>query len=816
MDTFLQDVRFALRQISRQRATTAVVVLTLALGISANTSMFSAMNGILFRTAPVASPDRLTWLTVSFGKQKSPSNMSYPDYQDVRARARSFSGILGYTHVRLSFGGAQPERLRGEIVTGNYFSVLGVPAALGRTFTADEDATPGANAVAMLSDDFWHRRFGGDSLVIGRSIVLNGHPFSVIGVAPRGFTGVEMNDDDPQSIWIPVSMLATAEPTWSGLLTDRNSSGFLRVIGRLAPGVSRASASGELAVIGPQLRPASTKEEDVPALHSSALAGSVDPSNRSEMLPVFSLMMVVPLLVLVVACANAANVLVARGLSRRKEIAVRRALGASRARLARQLITESVLLSLIAGGVGVLFSFWMTSLIARVGEVPPGVVAALAPDRTVMIATLLLSGITGVIFGFAPALTATGTSLSPSLRNEGVTLSFGRQRHRLRDAFVVSQVAVSLVLLVTAGLFARSLSKALRVDPGYTAHDGVYLSFDLSKQNYSADRQAAFERDVLDRVHAIPGVQTVGLASTVPFGGTYEGGAARAEGTAEDVRGAEYFRSSVTPGFFDALGISLVTGRTFTDRDDASSAKVVVINERLAQRLWPDGGAIGKRLSMGGRNEPMREVVGVVRNGRYANLTESPRGYIYLPQRQEPSSSLVLVTRTSGAPSAIVNSVRVAAQSLDPNLPLFNVSTFAERLHGAADKQQAASSMLAVFGALALILAALGMFSVTAHGVAMRTREIGIRMALGARTMDVSRLFVREGLRRSVVGVAIGLAISAGLSKLLATFLFGLTATDTLTFAGAAGVLCLVAAVASYIPARRAARVDPVVALRAD
>jgi predicted permease len=816
METFLQDVRFALRQISRQRATTAVVVLTLALGMGANTSMFSAMNGILFRTAPVAAPDRLTWLTVSFGKSKSPGNMSYPDFLDVRARAKSFSGMLGYAHTMLSFGGTQPQRVRGELVTANYFSVLGIPAALGRTFGADEDAAPNANAVAMLSNDFWRREFAGDSGIIGRSIVLNGHPFSVIGVAPPGFTGVEMNDDEPHAIWIPISMLATAEPTWAGLLNDRQSSGFLRAIGRLAPGVSRANANGELAVISSQLRPASTKEEDVPSMRASALVGSVDPSNRDEILPIFSLLMIVPLLVLVVACANAANVLVARGLARRKEIAVRRALGASRARLARQLLTESVLLSLMAGGLGVLFSFWMTSLIARVGEVPPGVVAALSPDRMVMLATLLLSAVTGVIFGLAPALTATSTSLSPSLRNESVTLSIGRQRHRLRDVFVVSQVAVSLVLLVTAGLFARSLSKALRVDPGYSARDGIYLSFDLGKQNYPADGQAAFKRDVLARVRAIPGVKAAGLSTTVPFGGSYDGGAARSEGMAEDARGVSVLRSNVSPGFFDALGVTLAAGRTFTENDDAAAANVVIVNELLAKRLWPDGGAVGKRLRIGGNTAPLREVVGVVRNGRYANLTETPRGYAYLPEGQEPSASLVVVVRTAGAPESLVNPVRAAVQSLDANLPLFNVTTFAERLHGAADKQQAASSMLGVFGVLALVLAALGMFSVTAHGVAVRTREIGIRMALGARTGDVSRLFVREGLGRSTVGIVLGLAISAGLSKVLAAFLFGLTATDLLTFASGAALLCFVALLASYIPSRRAARVDPIVALRAE
>jgi predicted permease len=793
-----------------------VAATTLALGIGANTSMFTLLNATLFRSAPGADPDRLVWVTAVAGRSRELRNMSYPDYADVRDRSKSFTGLLGYAHVWVSFGGSTPERVRAEAVTGDYFDVLGVRAAMGRMFRVDDDGAQGAHPVAVLSDAFWRRRFGSDPGVLNRTIVLNGHPFTVIGVAPPGFSGVEINDDEPQSIWLPMAMIGTAEPGLETFLTDRYSSGFMRVIGRLAPGVTRARANAELAVLAAQLRPDAHSDGDRLSLSALAVAGGVDPTNRGQLLPVLSLLMVVPALVLLVACANAANVLLARGLARRKEIAMRRALGASRMRLVRQLLTESVLLSLLAGGLGVLLSFWMTGLIARLGEVPAGIVASLTPDANVVIATTLLAAGTGIIFGLAPALTATRPSLAPALKDEAVTLGLGRQRHRLRDVFVVGQVAVSLVLLVTAGLFARSLAKALSVDPGFAARSGVYLSFDLARQGYPRARQEEFERDVLTRVSALPGVEAAALTSAAPYGGSYQGLEVRAEGVSADDGGVMAFSARITPAFPAALGIALVRGRQFTDRDNATSAPVVIVNEVLARRVWPGSDPVGKRLRMGDRDHALREVVGVVRDVRYMDLTTAPPAFLFMPELQQPAGALVLMARTSQPGAAMLGAVRAAAQSIDTDLPLFNARTFEQALHGASDKQQAASSMLAVFGLLSLALAALGLFSVTAHGVALRTREIGIRMSLGARSGDVLALFVREGMGRTAVGVAIGLALSAGLSRVLAGFLFGLRATDTLTFASGAAILCAVAAVASYIPARRASRVDPMVALRAE
>jgi predicted permease len=664
-----------------------------------------------------------------------------------------------------------------------------------------------------MSDGFW-RRLGAGPRAVNSTITINGHPFTVIGVAPPGFAGVEINDDEPLAIWVPMAMIAAAQPGWDGFLTDRNVSGWLRVLGRLAPSVALPEASAELAVIASQLRPQAVKAEDRIRLLTFKASGGLDPSNRIEVIPVLSLLMVVPALVLVVACANAANVLLARSLARRKELAVRRALGATRARLVRQLLTESVMLSAVAGGLGVFLSFWLTAVIAQFGEIPPGIVTALAPDVRVLAATTVVAALAGIIFGLAPALSSTRPSLVPALKNEGITLGIGPTRHRLRDALVVGQVAVSLVVLVTAGLFVRSLSKAFQADPGYGAKTGAYLSFDLGRQGYSSARQESFERNLLAKVEAVPGIEAAALASTIPFGGRYDGGDAQPEGAGADARGVPLYMASVTPAYFDVLRLPLVRGRAFTLHDDAAAPPVVIVNEALARRLWPGDEAIGKRLRIGGKGEPLREIVGVARDGKYHNLAESQLDFLFFPERQRPSSALVLAVRTSADPVALLGAVRRAAQSLDPDLPLFSETTFAAALHGAADKQQAAASMLAVFGTLALLMAALGMYGVTAHGVELRTREIGIRMSLGARAAAVLSLFVREGLGRTAIGVAIGLVISATLSRVLAKFLFGLAATDALTFAGGALVLCAVAAIASYLPARRAARVDPIVALR--
>jgi predicted permease len=812
MEDFFHDLRYSARQLVRGRASTVIAVLTLALGIGANTSVFTLLNATLFRSAPVADPDHLVWITGVSDHGRNYESISYPDYTDIRDHASGFSGVVAWANLRVSIGGATPERVQGQLVSGNFFEVLGVRAERGRTFRPEEDGAPGAHPVVVLSDAYWRSHFGASAQAVDSTIMIDGHSFTVIGIAARGFGGVELNDEEALGMWIPMAMAAQTAPDDPTLLTDRNAE-WLRVGGRLTTGVSRDRADAALAALSRQLRTV-TPRDSTWTLTALTLTGAIDPTARRQAVPVFAMVMLVPALVLLVACANVANLVLARALARRKEFAMRRALGATRSRMIRQLLTESILLSLLAGAAGVVLSFWMTSLITRFGNIPVGIAATLTPDLRVLAATGMLALFSGAMFGLAPALSATRPSVAPALKDEGVTIGIGERRHRLRDAFVVSQVAVSLVLLITAGLFLQSLSKALRVNPGFDPRNALTLSFDLGLQGYSAAARQSFERDILAGAISLPGVESAALAGVLPLSGRTVGSAVRPEGAPSDRGGISAGESSVSPGFFRTMRIPLTSGRDFTDNDNASAAPVVIVNGSLARVLWPGADPIGKRLRMSGNDEPLREVVGVAADIKYRNLSEERRAFLYLPQRQRPSAALSLVVRTTGDPAGMILPVARVARALDPQLPLYNVMTLGQMLRQSADIQQAASAMLGVFGALALLLAALGMYGVTAHSVAMRTREIGIRMSLGARTGDVLSLFVREGVGRSLVGVAIGLVLSAAVSILAARFLFGLGAMDMLAFAGGAVILCAVAAVASYVPARRAAKVDPVVALR--
>src|SRR5262245_13950596 len=778
MDTLLQDLKYAVRQLAGRPGVSAIIVLTLALGIGANTAMFSVLNAVLFRPAPVSQSGRLVWIGALRGQSRALQGLSYPDFVDVRARARQLDGVLAYAHLWLSLGGGASERIRGEAVSANYFDLLGVRPALGRTFQPEEGEAGGPHDVAVLSDGFWRRRFSAAPDVLGRTVVINGTPFTVIGVAPPGFGGIEINDDAPVAVWLSLGAMAEAAPEAKGFLTDRFSSGWIRTIGRLAPGASRDGAAAELAALAQALRPRSDAQERY-TLTAAPVRGGVDPSNRSEALPILSLLMLVPVLVLVVACANAANVLLSRGIARRKELAVRRALGATRGRLVRQLLTESVWLALLAAATGVLLSFVLTAVVARIGAIPAGVVAAFTPDGHVLIATTLMAVAVGILFGLLPAVSATRHPLAPALKNEGITFRLGGGRFRLRDGLVVAQITVALVLMVTAGLFTRSLSKAVTADPGFSERRGLYISFDLAQQRYDVTRQVTFQREVIRAVSALPAVRAAAVASMVPFGSHFEGTSFSLAAAADDESVFGYV-SSVSSQYFSALGIPLTEGRAFTEHDGASAPGVVIVNEHLARRLWPDKSALGQVVRLG--SGELREVVGVTPTGKYANLVESATGQAYVPLEQREAPAAVLVVSTTTDPASLVASVRRAMQALNPDLPLYDVTTFGEAIRGGAHKARAAAAALAVFGVLALVLTLVGIYGVTAHGVTLRTREIGIRMSLGARASDVLRLFVTGSLKRSVVGIVLGMMVSVALSRVLGRFLYGLSPTAALSF----------------------------------
>lgn len=805
-----KDARHAARQLVRRPAWSLTVLMTLALGLGANTSIFALVNAMLFRPAPGQHPEQLVWVATMEGQSGHVRNMSYPGYTDLRDRGKTMSGLMAYGGTDFSVGGQRAERLYGNLVTGNYFEVLGMPAAIGRTFAADEDTIPGAHPVVVLGDRLWRGRFGADPHIGGTTAVINGRQFTVIGVAPAGFVGVELGEN--AELWVPMAMQSLAMPSDPGLLQDAGA-GWLRVVGRLRDGTDAAQADAEMLALSKQAEAPGTKPEDERLAHVTPIQGGLDPSNRSDLVPVLALISIVPALVLLVACFNVANVLMARNVGRRKEFAMRRAIGATRARLVGQLLVESLLLALLAAASGFVVSFGLTALIVHFGDVPAEVAMVLRPDAYVLGATTGLAVLTTLVFGLAPALTATKFELLPSLKDEGPASTSGTGRRRLRGAFVVAQVAVSLALLITAGLFLQSLSKAISVDPGFEPRGAATLSVDPALQGYSPERQRAFVAQLIAAASALPGVTSATVTSIVPLSGRMAGTDAVSE--APEARASATF-ASIAPRYFESMRIGLVRGRDFSAVDVAGSPPVVIVNQTLAARLWPDADAIGRRLRADDRGQPWREVVGVVRDGKYADLTERARGAFYMPMAQHPQSPLTLVARSAGDSRELIRGLTDAAQRLDPDMPLFRVQTLEDNIRQVVDKQRAAASLLGVFGAVTLLLAAIGIYGVASHAVSLRTREIGIRMSLGARAADVLRMFVRETLTLAIVGVVVGLALSAAASQLLASFLFGLRPTDAMTFAGAAAVICLVAVAASYIPARRAARVDPLRALRHD
>ena len=821
----IHDLKYALRALLKTPGFTFVAVATLALGIGANTAVFSLLNAALFREVDAPESNRLVWLVGTRQGQSRFRSLSYPEYREHSRREDVFSGVMTYQDVPLALGsgsGAEPERIDGLVVTGNYFAVLGVRPQLGRTFLPEEDATPLTHAVVVLSDVLWRQRFGGDSAIVGRGIILNGKSYTVVGVAPPGFGGIDLG---PQGqVFVPMAMLDHLQPENGGLLTDWNA-GWLRAVGRLRPGVELEQARAAVRQAGQAIAAAHPGVMDERSASVEPLAGGLDPNNRHEGLPIFILLMAVPAMVLLIACSNAANLLLARAASRRREIGVRLALGASRSRLIGMLVAESLWIGLFAGVLGILSSLWIVDLVGALGNVPAFITGVMAPDVRVLAFSMTLALLTGLLFGLVPALGATRPNVISAIKEDSGGTRF--HRSRLVSTFVVAQVSVSLVLLVVAGLFMRTLSKATSVDVGFDTRRGVTAAFDLTMQGYDNTRRQAFYEDLVRRAAALPGVEHVSLSSNLPLSSRMvqlqvvpEGAPPYSEENArsEYAEGISVGQTTVWPDFFRTLGIQLLAGRDFTMRDDATAPGVVIINQTLANRLWPGENAVGKRLRFTGPNEPLREVVAVSQDGKYDELTEDPRPYIYTPERQALRffSDMTVVIRTVGDPEPMLPSIRALIHEMDQHLPVYRVRTLQAHVLERLDKERAASALLGAFGALALILAALGLYGVMSYAVAQRTREMGIRMAIGAARGDVRSMVVREGVRLAAVGIVVGLALSAAFTRVLARFLFGVTPTDMATFGIVSIMMIGIAAAASLMPARRATRVDPMVALRSE
>ena len=824
MDSLWQDLRYAVRLLARSPGITAMAVLALALGMGANTAIFSLVNGALLRPlAAVQDPDRLVTLERT-QNGKAQYSFGYPDYVDYRDHNSSLVGLAAHCGTPISFNNGAAERLRGDLISGNYFAVLGVTPAVGRLITADDDDQPGAHPVAVLSYGFWQRAFGADPGVVGSGIKLNGYDFTVVGVTSRDFSGTEKGGS--YDVWVPIKMQVQAMPRTMGRhwFNDR-SAGWLTLFGRIKPGVSVDKAQSELTAIARGLEqsyPDTNKGRGV-----SVLAGvGLDSDERSSLGNFMTLLFAAVILLLLIACSNVANLLLLRATSRQREIAVKLALGATRGRLARQLLTEGLLLSLIAGGLGLLLAPWSTQLILAFQQPAYGLRGVdISPDGRVLAFTAVLSIMTAVVFGLAPAIRASKVDLVSSLKDG--TPSSGRRRSRLQGCLVVAQVALSLVLLIGAGLAVRTMRHAMTLDRGFDSDNLVLMSMDLTIRGYSESQGRSFYEELIRRVDALPGVISSSLAKTVPPNDWSDRLSVFLPGeeptpdvlrTRLDDLGLRVDANIIAPDYFRTLGIPLVEGREFTDRDRVGAPLVAILNEKLANRLWPGESAVGKLLSVPFWREPrpLVRIIGVARDTKHRSLLADMPLLVYQPELQVYDGRATLVARTSGDPATLIPAIRGEVAALDKDLTLYAVKTMSEQIESTLWQQRMAAGLIGIFGLLALALAAIGIYGVIAHSVEQRTREIGIRMALGADARAVRRMILRQGFTLVLTGVLVGLAGAFTLTRLMSWVLYGVSATDPLTFVISSVVLVGAALGACLVPARRATRVDPMIALRCE
>jgi macrolide transport system ATP-binding/permease protein len=811
-----KDISYAIRSLLKRPGFVSIAVITLALGIGANTAIFSLVNAVLLRSLPVERPSEVVSVAVR-GKDDSMSAFSYPNYRDFRDRNETLSGLLVYRFVPLSLSrsGAN-ERVWGFEVSGNYFDVLGVKAIRGRTFLPEEDKTPLANPVAVVSYESWQRRFGGDPDLVGKDVLLNNHQFKVIGIAPENFKGTELVYTP--EIWLPASMMGWVEPG-ADWLDDRNTRNFF-AIGRLKPGVDTRQAEASLNLLALQLAkeyPDTNEGQTVKVVPP----GFILPELRGAVVSFTWVLMAAVALVLLVTCTNLAGLMLARATDRRREIAIRLAMGANRWRLIRQLLTESVLLSVIGGVAGMLLAVWIVQLLLAFK--PPidfPLSLDVSVDWRVLLFSFAVSLVAGAIFGLAPALQATRPGVSQALRE--TSAQGGASRTRLRSVLVVAQIAISLVVLISAGLVVRTLLQLQTMNPGFDPQNALTMSFDLGLQGYDRQRGQQFYRQLSERVRALPGVKSAAVSDYIPLSLNFNSRNIFVEGQPAE-RGENVplaMNSSAGPRYFETMRTPLVHGREFTDQDQDGSERVAIVNETFVKKLMTSvnssSEAIGKRIAFGSAGGPYVRIVGVAREGKYFNIAEDPRPFVWTPLAQDYSTNGILTVRTEGNPEPLLAAVRKEVQALDPNLPLFDVKTLSEHMRFALFPARVAATVLGVFGLVALLLSAIGIYGITSYTVAQRTHEIGIRLALGAQLSDVLSLVLRHGLKLTAIGAALGLFGAYLATRAITSVLYGVSPTDPLTFGLVSLVLVGVALVACYVPSRRATKVDPLIALRSE
>ncbi len=813
MDRLRQDLAVTFRRLRSSPGFTVAAIVTLALGIGANTAIFTAVNALVFRPLPVAHPNELVSLNTRAGKDEFPVQ-SYPNYIDLRDRNTVLAGLAGYRMAPINFsrGESNGARIWSYEVTGNYFDILGVKPLAGRVLHREDDVTRRGHPVAVITYACWQKRFGADPGIIGQRIKLNGLDYTIVGVTPKGFSGTEVVFTP--DIFVPIAMEPLIEPGYDWL--DRRSNQNLCVIGRLNPGVTLPQAEAGLNAIASELAREYPKDNGGMRLEltESGLFGSM---LRGAVHGFAAVLMGVAGLVLLIACVNLASLLLARATDRRKETAIRLALGAARGRLIRQLLTETLVLSILGGAAGLLLAFWLTKLFgAWQPPVDVPVLPALAVDTRVMLFAFLASLAAGILFGLAPALQSTRTNLAPALKNEAVADRL--RRFSLRDLLVGGQVALSVVLVIGSVLVVRSLQRVLDLHLGFEPRHAASVSFDTSLQGYQETTGREFQRRLLQKVRAMPGIQAAGTVSGLPLTLNWNNDGVVIEGkpvqkAAERPMAATFY---ISPGYLRAAQTRLISGRDFDDNDKKGSRAVALVNETFARQLLPGENPIGKRF----RDDPEKgewiEIVGIVEDGKYRSLGEKPNIAAFRPVAQDWDPTATLVARSSLPEEQVAGLLRRAVAELDPSMPVYDAGSLEDQLGLVLFPARIAAVVLGAFGVLALMLAATGVYGIMAYAVSRRTREIGIRMALGAKPGQVIGVVLSHTAILLAAGTAIGVMLALLAGRFVSQILYGISPADPVTYTAAVGLMALVAFAACLFPIRRAIRVDPVTALRTE
>ena len=827
MHAVAQDIRYAVRSLAATPGFTLVVVLTLALGIGANTAIFSLTDQVLLRLLPVKSPEQLVLLDgpgAFQGRTFNNGTFSYPMYRDFRDQGHVFDGVLARFPSPLTLmTSGQAERVGGELVSGNYFDVLGVRAHIGRTFTQEDDRTPGGHPVAVLSYNFWMRRFAGDRSVLSRTVTLNGLPMTIVGVTPQGFYGIVVGENP--DVMVPVMMKAQMTPTWDDLQNRRSR--WLTVMGRLKPGVSVTQAEAAMNVVYRQIN-----EREITEIRTTSqsfrkrfvekhLFLRAGQKGRSDLRSQFSTPILVLMgmvgLVLLIACANVANLLLARGAARQKEVAIRLALGASRGAIVRQRLVESLVLSGAGAALGLAFSWWTGTLLLKMLPFDEASrTLSATPDARVTAFALAAAFLTAILFGLAPALQSTRPALTTALKDESGGVVGGTGHARFRKGLVVVQVGLSVLLLAGAGLFARSLYNLKTLNPGFQADQLLGFSIDPSLNGYPRDRSVTVFQQLEDALAQLPGVRSATASVIALMTDSNWSSTVKVEGyTSKEGEDMNPSVNGVGPGFFATMGQPLVKGREFTVKDVFGAPRVAIINETMATYFFGTGNPLGRHIGWGRDQAADIEIIGIVKDSKTTTLRQQSQRFVYVPYMQEAElGQMTFYVRARGDAAGVGASVRQAAQRVDKNLPIFDMKTMTAVMDESLFIERMVAALSVAFGALATLLAAVGLYGVMSFTVARRTREIGVRMALGAERSSVMWLVLKEVALMVGIGVGVGLPLAFALSRVVQSQLFDLSAHDPIALFAAAAILASVALVAGYLPARRATRVDPMLALR--